>query len=441
MKKSAIALALVAAGLTFHVDASNVVYITGSTAFRSAAYAALASSGTGGLWDSPPSITTYGGSGTPPDSGASYQLFHGTINTVDTYIDCLWSGSEAGIASVASATPSQTLDDGGPLANVPCYFLTPDSTVNSGSGSTSVPQQTSGNGITNTTPTRANLAFADTSQKVSLTKTPALTPIGSASGVVGIVPFVWVKNQQTFPTPSWYSNLVNVTHEQLQVQLAIPQVVGFFTGNSADTNNYVYTVGRNKGSGTRVNFLADTGYGIGVPVDQFSIGGFPHSGGAFVLHDMSFWGTPAGSDEGYESGGDVSLAISLKGSVTQVDPINTDINGNPITGWMALGYMGPGDATKNGNGPTVNWLTCNGVAESDGAIENGTYTIWGHEHLYGQPGISLTSPEYNVGTNIAAILPNSLGGSNPAAHSTGIATKYMNCDKGNGSDTAVPARF
>src|SRR5579859_6761897 len=270
MKKTLIASALLAAGIISQANAANVVYLTGSTAYRSQVFASLNTFGAGGVWDAAPAITTYLGSGTPPDSGATYMLFHGTINTVDTYVDCLWSGSEAGLACVASATPSQTLNDGGPLANVPCFFLTPDSSVNSGAGSTSAPQQTAGNGITNTSATRANLAFADTSQRVSLTKTPSLTPIGSASGIVGIVPFTWVKNQQTFPTPSWYSNLVNLTHEQLQVQLAIPQVVGFFTGNNADTNNYVYTVGRNKGSGTRVNTLADAGYGTGVPVDQFS---------------------------------------------------------------------------------------------------------------------------------------------------------------------------
>jgi hypothetical protein len=246
-----------------------------------------------------------------------------------------------------------------------------------------------------------------------------------------------VKNQQNPGAPSWYSNLVNVTHYQLRVQLAIPQQVGFFTGNSADTNNYVYTVGRNKGSGTRVNTLADCAYGIATPVDQFSIGGFPSTDGATLeLHDMADWSTAALSDEGYEGGGDVSKALKIKGSVTQADPINVG-----PTGWMAIGYLGIGDASKNGNGPTVNWLTLNGVAESNGAVENGTYSFWGHEHLYGQPGISTSSAAYNVGTNLAAIIPTKVGGSNPANNDTGIATKYMHCDKGNGSDTAIPGRF
>lgn len=431
MKKNLLTSALLAAGIISQANAANVVYLTGSTAFRSVVYNSLNTSGAGGVFDSAPSITTYG-KGPAPSNGATWMLFHGNINGVETYIDCLWSGSEAGIASTASATPSQALDDGGPLANVPPYFLVPDINVNPAPGSSSAPGSTQ----TNSTPTQANLTMADTSQAVSLTRTPALTPIGSASGIVGIVPFTWVKNQQNTGAPTWWSNLVNVTHEQLQVQLAIPQVVGFFTGNNTDTNNYVYTVGRNKGSGTRVNTLADTGYGVGVPVDQFSIGGFPTSDGVtLALHDMADWGTAAGSDEGYEGGGDVSKALAIKGSVTQVDPINGP------TGWMAIGYLGIGDATANGNGPTVNWLTLNGVAESNGTIENGAYSFWGHEHLYGQPGLSVTSPAYNVGTNLAAIISTKLGGSVATANDTGIATKYMHCDKGNGSDTGIPARF
>lgn len=431
MKKSVFAAALMAVGIITQANAANIVYLTGSTAFRSQAFAALSTSGAGGIWDTAPSIATYG-KASPPSNGGTWMLFHGNIGGVETYIDCLWNGSEAGIADVASATPSQTLDDGGPLANVPDYFLVPDITVNPAPGSASNPSASQ----TNSTPTRSDLAFADTSQAVSLTRTPALTPIGSASGIVGIVPFTWIKNQQNLPTTSWWSNLVNVSHEQLIIQLAGPQQVGFFTGNDSDTNNYVYLVGRNKGSGTRVNELADVGYGIGVPVDQCSIGGFPNSDAATLqLQDMSFWNTPASSDEGYESGGDVSKALSIKGSTGQTDPF---FGG---TGWMAIGFLGIGDATANGNGPTVNWLTLNGVFESDGAIENGTYSAWGHEHLYGQPGISVTSAAFNVGTNLAAIVPNQLGGSVGTAHSTGIAKKYMHCDKGNGSDTGIPARF
>lgn len=437
MKKLLMASALLA-GIISQASAVNYVYITGSTAFRSAAFGSLSTSGAGGVWDAAPDIVTYGKS-SPPASGATWMLFHGNIGGVETYVDCLWNGSEAGIADVASATPSQTLDDGGPLQNVPDYFLVPDMTINPAPGSASNPSSTQ----TNSTPTRADLCFADTSQAVSLTKTPALTPIGSASGIVGIVPFTWIKNQQNFPAPSWWSNLVNVTHEQLTFQLALPQVVAFFTGNTNDSTNFVYTVGRNKGSGTRVNTLADVGYGIGVGVQQYSINGFPtvNTAGTLTLADMASWATPALGDEGYESGGDVSKGMSVVGSATQTDPINTDSTGASITGWMAIAYLGIGDATANGNGPTVNWLSLNGVMESNGAVENGTYSFWGHEHLYGQPGISVTSAAYNVGTNLAAILPSKLGGANPTAHDTGIALKYMHCDKGHGSDTAYPSRF
>ena len=87
-----------------------VVYLTGSTAFRSTIIRSISNNtGTsnGGVFDAG-SVTyvTWG------NSAASQLpitwLFHGTItNGSPVYLDCAWSGSEAGIASACNATLQQ----------------------------------------------------------------------------------------------------------------------------------------------------------------------------------------------------------------------------------------------------------------------------------------------------------------------------------------------
>ena len=83
-------------------------------------------------------------------------------------------------------------------------------------------------------------------------------------------------------------------------------------------------------------------------------------------------------------------------------------------------------------------LMADGVLESDGAIEEGQYAFWGHEHLFGKHNIS--GFQDTVGAKIFSGVQTTLGtaGSVPSAHSPGIALQYMHCDKS--SDVAYPAR-
>src|SRR5581483_5289114 len=138
-KKTLLTCALIAAGVISQASADNVVYFTGSTAFRSTTFGALnnAAGGSAAVFDKPgtvvggvtaPSITlcTYQGN-TTTGNNANYMLFHGNINGTPTYIDCAWSGSEAGVGSVCNITVD---NDGVPLLGSPETFLKADSTVN-----------------------------------------------------------------------------------------------------------------------------------------------------------------------------------------------------------------------------------------------------------------------------------------------------------------------
>ena len=100
--------------------------------------------------------------------------------------------------------------------------------------------------------------------------------------------------------------------------------------------------------------------------------------------------------------------------------------------------MGPSDATSHGLAVSPNWLTFNGVAESDGAIEEGQYVLWGHEHLFGRNGI--TGYQDTIGQKVFSGVQASIAsnGSNPAANDASISLNYMHCTKS--SDVAYPTR-
>lgn len=411
-RKSLIACALVAAGILSQASADQVVYVTGSTAFRSTAFTALNTAGV--IFDGAVTrVATRGGSS---PGGANYMLFHGNIGGTATYINCAWSGANAGIASVCNVAID---NDGIPLFGAPETWLKADSTV----VGDVVAQPTASE--LEASSRQGDLAFGDTSQASSLPPTQFKANTSTALkdyGVLGVICFTWLKNNNSASAAgaakTAWNNLVNASTYQLQVLIANGALTAdFFTGSSNDVSTSVYLVGRNKGSGTRANMLDDTQYGLNVPVNQFSIGG-------------NLTGTPDGTltlascgDNGYESGGAVTTALGVAGSTSNTDPFT----GAP--GWIAIGYASASDAQKNGV-TTANWLTENGVMSSDGAIETGTYSFWGHEHLLGRSNIAGSFAD-TVGGKIASGIQGQLStvGSNAAAHDAGIGFGFMNCDK------------
>lgn len=424
--RSTILCALIALGAFSRASADNVVYLTGSTAFRSTVYNALHNnSGTnsGGVFDAGTVTEAEFGSSA---SGANYMLFHGNINGTPTYIDCAWSGSEAGIASASAVTIQNTDRNGDPiaLAGSPETWVKADGTI----PMTGVQGANPSAGQLESTSHGADLAQADTSQAVSLTPRVANTSTDLKDyGTEGIVTFTWAKNVNTSPSQEW-TDMKNVTIPQLYELISAGyQPTVFFTGIANETNNNVYLIGRNKGSGTRANTLADTGYGTTSAVQQFSIGeGIEDAATGTQVLDYE-------GNNGYESGGGVATALGIDGSCNTTDPFF----GN--SGYFAIGYLGCSDALAHGL-TTNNWLTLDGVMESNGSIEEGQYSFWGHEHLYGKNGIS--GYQDSVGQIIFNAVQNTLTlggfGSNPANHDPGIALANMHASKV--SDVAFPTR-
>jgi hypothetical protein len=433
-----IAAALLALGIVSQASADPVVYLTGSTAFRSTIYSVLANnSGTnaGGVFDAG-TVTgyTWGTSA----SGASYMVFHGNISGAGTYIDCAWSGSEAGIASACDTNLDNVDRNGDPIA----LAGSPETWVNA-TNSTVMGLLTSpiGNSDSTATPTSlleasshgSDLAQADTSQAVSWTPFVAGTSTDLkdyAPGGEGVVTFCISRNNQTgnsgsgIPTgaSNEWAHCSNITLPQLNTLFSAGVVqASFISGNTNDSDFTVYLVGRNLGSGTRMNMLTDSTYGGQRGVSQYSIGygieETPHVDSLILTNE---------GNGGYESGGDVAKALGILGSCQQADPFNGGV------GWFAIGYMGPSDALNTGNfggEPTNCWMTVDGVPSNDGTIENGQWWFWGHEHLLGKYGISgIQNTVGNLLLQGTEITLKSLG-VNPAANDPAIPLSRMNVVK------------
>jgi hypothetical protein len=450
-----ITAALIALGIVSQAMATDpVVYLTGSTAFRSTVFKALSdNTGTSNSVFQSGTIT-YGTWGNSSASGATYMVFHGTLtNGQAVYVDCAWSGSEAGIASACNTSLGNTDRNGNPLPLngspetwVDYTTATLSSAGNVQSGNPG-PNGTIQNGAQLEASSHgADLATADTSQAISWTPFVASTSTALKDyGSPCVVTFTMSRNVNPNPTQAWL-DCSNITLPQI-VQLTAGGVApaSFISGNPADSQTAVYLIGRNLGSGTRMNFLGDSTYGAHNPVQQYSIGYGCGDPGDPAQTPTTLWLTNE-ANNGYEGGSGVAKALAdtgastTSGSCQQADPFGNGTN------WFAIGYLGPSDAlnTANNGGQglypnTNNWVTVDGVLSSNGSIENGSWWFWGHEHLLGKFGIS--GVQDTVGNVLFRAVTDQVFSQNfgvaAGGHDPGIPYSLMNVTKP--SDTAFPS--
>ncbi len=329
----------IAAALSFgclrQSEAAQYVYMTGSTAARGTVWAAL----TTNVFDSSPTFVGYSSS---TASKCTYMAFSGTITIsgvpTAVIVKCTWSGSEGGIRDISQGLSEPFLNDPG-VGGVDA----------SNAGNSSTPSGTQL--ITNT----VDLAMADNDKAFSK------NPNGAITGTkVCIIPFAWVKEKGSS------SSLTNVTDQQIRQALTGGAKLALFTGNPLDTN-YVYVTGRDSESGTRVNALGESGYGIFTTPFQLQV----NSDG--TMKDQTGLGDYVG-DYGYSSGGSVATQMGV------------DISNIPDTylnrsNYNVIAYLGRSDATSAvSKGGTE--LSLNGVFESPATVKEGQYNFWGNEFIY-----------------------------------------------------------
>jgi len=351
--------------------ADTTLHITGSTAFRSATHNAIKHIFSGGslqyAW-----VQNLAGNATESNSAEAF--YQGTVTGVagTTTIKTHWSGSEAGVQSVAGGFKVK--------------FLPAGTTVSSGGTELAF-------GTPDTDQVDPDVAMSDTFQASSRFKAGGSTGSGDfatyralnghtatlpTGNIVGIVPFKFVASDDA---PASVSNMTSQIARALFSTGKVP--LSMFTGSAADQGVHAFAIGRDIDSGTRLTTLAETGLGALAVLKQYE----PRKGGsragtngtgatgdgiAVDMFTTNFWPvetingvTEVVGNGGYGSGGTVALVLANHTANNQ----------------FMISYVGVSDAaTATSNG--AHELTYNGTSFDPNAIAQGDYTFWGYEHLY-----------------------------------------------------------
>jgi hypothetical protein len=225
--------------------------------------------------------------------------------------------------------------------------------------------------------------MSDSFQASTSFKTPVL-----ADTQVGVVPFVWVRNNGS---PATITNMTSQLAAAILLNGSLPQ---YHFDNSGSTTP-VFVTGRNSDSGTRLDAFAESWFGINSAPVQLdptnpSPGNFDHvAGGAWV-------GGPGGITyfdpaDGFSSGGPLSTAMRATGSLR-------------VIGGYLVTYLGLNDADSAAAGGAA-LLTYNGFAYSAMAVENGQYSFWSYEHFLKAPafdGVPDSDPHVVAANALAA---------------------------------------
>jgi hypothetical protein len=387
------------------------VRITGSTAFRASAVAAIIDS-----LNNP--TGAYIGSNI---QGANQAVITGSLKTgegVVTY-NLAWSGSISGCQSLTTTVttlPGTSFAAGqtwiSPSSSLSAVSVT---TTNGGytyifNGGTSLTTGTATWELFSQPDAAYSDAFITSTAYGNKTNYTSYTAAGApAASIVGIIPFAWVKGPiAPGVTSTQYGHLTNITTQQahdLFVSGIVP--LSLITGNSGDSNVDVVLSGRNNDSGTRFAAIAEAGLPEGNSIVQYQ---FVTSGTA--IDSM----VPYASASGQSSGGNLAASVEYPADANAEanEPNVGYIDGTNPTSvpFIAVTYLGVSDAktvatgntTNSGatlawNGVTANILLSNSLdifngttntynGSANGAlpeavlIQNGQYSFWEYEHLY-----------------------------------------------------------
>lgn len=408
-------VALMAATLAGSAYGQTTIRIAGSTAFRAAAIAGVASLLQTGY------TYAYNGSGSPTlagAAGAGAAIFSGTTydGNNPVVIKAFWTGSVSGCSDVVSGRAIQG-------------FLSNSDLPSSAGGAI-------GSG-TDAVAAKVDIAFSDASAGAdalalqlanSAGKTLKSTIQSAVNGgtlieagtqgqpAQAVITFVWTAMAEKSGGALPFTNINQEQAATLVKNGFVP--VSTYTGSMTDTNNYLLLFGRNEDSGSRVNAFAEAQTGFGqscvqwypsftatnamtnpsTSIDSYSDNNTTvlEGGTGAVLSSMVPWptgwtlntnttvawtGAANNGHSGYIKGSQVADFLSSQNPVTGV---NVTVSAGYSTGSVyPVGYLGTSDSyaahVSPGSAPI---LTYNGVAYSQAAVELGEYTFWGYEHCY-----------------------------------------------------------
>jgi hypothetical protein len=186
-----------------------------------------------------------------------------------------------------------------------------------------------------------DLAFSDVFPSSA---TPPISDSAFNRNVVGVVPFAFVRN-------NGMTGVGNITRDQALLLMTASGKIGGIDGMPAtylggSSTAPIYFIGRDPGSGTRITVHKVIGFN-GTPTLWATNGP-----GNYVLTN------------GYSSGSNVRDVLRGKAD--------------------AIGYLGIGDYQNIAASATT--VSYDGVPFSTANVQNGSYAVWGYQHLVNRAG-------------------------------------------------------
>ena len=380
--KTITALLAVVTGATAFAQTTNyttnpVVYIAGSTAFApldNAALDAYASNNTFQLVattkDANPTkakALLYARTNAAVPFGKNYKA------TID-YISVHQTGSEDGVQSASSGGTilKPFLDN-----NARGIALTDTST-----NYPNLQPVT----ITTSTVYQKNSQFY-VGSKVGGGKAKALTEVTATNTAPGLAVQTWAWSVGTnFPT-----NALNISTETALSLLQKGNVpLSYFTGNTNDSTNGVWLIGRDDAAGSRNATELQAGYGVLNANRNYWVTNIVSGGVTNIALALTPAATVLNIAQALGNGG-YSSATTQQAAATNILPPNVQIDLNGTGSYTASPYTGTNYLIQyNGFANSVGAanlyaLSYNGAYPSTNGVVSGSYTFWTYEHLYYSP--------------------------------------------------------
>lgn len=388
-----------------------VIEITGATAFRAGALDSIrAGFNAAGTPKVAFAGATFNASGRAILRG-DFKCSDGTTLT-DIVVRTSFSGSTEGLKALDTANYTP----GAPAGAFDEEYFTVASISALAAGST-----TSGfGGAREKAP--ADIAFSD----VEPTAVPTIDSSDFTFSPVGAVTFTMLKNDGTTAAP--FNNLTNVSSQNFRALMTNGVVpLSIFTGIPADGSSRVVAVGRNDGSGTRVVYLAETGYGATNLVQQFQASnttsngaGGPGTTGTGIINQMqqvpagtssetdtnagvqsqnfgtsntsTIFGNPVvNGNGGYQSGSQLKRIFGystkstqlVRASGSQIAPAAPIALVTSLSTADAIGAIGEGAVALTYDGYGITPAAPLSAADK-AKVTQGQYTLWSFEQIIGK---------------------------------------------------------